>query len=90
MSSSRKVSEHSKAMGTYLRERREKAGLTQQDLADRLECQQPAIARLESGGVSPNLTTLRRIAEALDLRLELRMVSREEAFNTGAPFRMNT
>jgi predicted transcriptional regulator len=52
-----------------IREAREHLGLTQADLAARIGSTQPAIARLEAGGVTPNLDTLRRIAEALGLEL---------------------
>ena len=52
-----------------VREAREHLGLTQAELAARIGSTQPAIARLEAGGVTPNLDTLRRIAEALGLEL---------------------
>jgi transcriptional regulator with XRE-family HTH domain len=71
--------------GSLLRRCREQAGLTQKELADRLGCQQPAIARLEAGGVSPNMRTIERIAEALGLELQWQMVSRDRALNEGAP-----
>jgi transcriptional regulator with XRE-family HTH domain len=72
-------------MGTYLRRLRDQAGLSQRDLARRLGCQQPAISRLEAGEVRPNIATLQRIAEALGLQLELRMVDLDEALTSGVP-----
>jgi ribosome-binding protein aMBF1 (putative translation factor) len=52
-----------------VRHARERRGLTQAELAARIGSTQPALARLEAGGVTPNLDTLHRIAEALDLEL---------------------
>lgn len=51
-------------------------GLSQRQLAERAEMQQPTIARLE-GGRMAGLRTLRRVAEALDARVEVRLVPRE-------------
>jgi len=48
-----------------LRERRERLGLTQSELADRADVSQPLIARIEGGDVDPRLSTLRRIVNAL-------------------------
>jgi HTH-type transcriptional regulator/antitoxin HipB len=48
---------------------REKLGISQAELAARIGSTQPAVARLEAGGVSPSLDTLSRIAAALDLEL---------------------
>ena len=45
------------------------AKLTQVELARRLGPTQSAIARLEGGGVSPSISTLRRYAEATGTRL---------------------
>ena len=45
------------------------AKLTQAELAQRLGTTQSAVARLEGGGVSPSLRTLRRYAEATGTRL---------------------
>ena len=88
MSSTCAVTEDTKDMGGYLRGLREEAGLSQRDLADRLGCHQPAIARLEAGGVRPNVETLRRIVEALGLQLELHAVSRDTALTAGVPARI--
>ena len=43
--------------------------MTQAELATRIGSTQPAIARLEAGGVTPSLDTLHRIAGALGLEL---------------------
>lgn len=53
-----------------------KRGLSQRQLAKRAGMQQPSIARLE-GGRGGSLRTLRRIADALDARVEVRLVPRE-------------
>jgi HTH-type transcriptional regulator/antitoxin HipB len=48
---------------------REKRGLSQRELAERLGTTQSAIARLEAGNVSPSLPTLDKVAAALDVEL---------------------
>jgi transcriptional regulator with XRE-family HTH domain len=52
------------------------AGLTQAEVAARVGTTQSAIARLESAHAkhSPSLATLRRYAEALGCRIEIRLV----------------
>lgn len=75
------------AMGLKLRYLREAAGLTQRELAERLDAQQPAIARLENGHVKPDVATLERIAAALGYRLEMTAVPFDEAINDGVPVR---
>ena len=50
---------------------RTEAKLTQAEIARRLGTTQSAIARLESGGVSPSIRTLRRYAEATGKRLRV-------------------
>jgi len=56
-------------LGARVRSERERQGLTQTKPAVRMETTQPAVARLESGGVMPSLDTLRRAADALGLEL---------------------
>jgi transcriptional regulator with XRE-family HTH domain len=53
-------------------------GLTQEELAQRMNTKQESIARLESGRSLPSLNTVRKAAEALDaeLKIELRPKSR--------------
>lgn len=48
---------------------RNRAGLTQQELAKRMGTTQPAVARLESGRTCPSIRTLERLAEATGSRL---------------------
>lgn len=45
------------------------AGLTQEQLAERMDTKQSVIARLESGRSSPSIKTLGRIAAATGTRL---------------------
>jgi len=47
------------------------AGLTQQQLAERMQTTQSVIARLESGRVKPSARTLERLAVATDTRLRI-------------------
>lgn len=44
-------------------------GLTQEELAKKVHTRQSAIARLESAGSLPSLSTVKRVAEALDADL---------------------
>ncbi|MDO9417328.1 helix-turn-helix domain-containing protein [Pararhizobium sp.] len=53
---------------------RTRAKLSQAELARRVGTTRSAIARLESGGVSPSLSTLRRYAEATGAKLEVTLV----------------
>jgi transcriptional regulator with XRE-family HTH domain len=46
-------------------------GLTQEQLAKLLNTKQESIARLESGSSLPSLSTVRRVAEALDSDIEI-------------------
>lgn len=50
------------------------ANLSQAELARRIGTTQSAIARLEGGGVSPSLSTLRKYAEATGTKLEINLV----------------
>lgn len=53
---------------------RMKKGITQKKLAQKMKTRQSAISRLESGTANPSLNFLKRLAEALDSRLEIRLV----------------
>jgi ribosome-binding protein aMBF1 (putative translation factor) len=65
-----------------IRALREKKGLSQRELAERVGTTQSAIARLESGNISPSLPTLDKIAYALGAEVNLRIVDLDEL--TGA------
>src|SRR5437016_9895091 len=56
---------------------RRKAGLTQAEVAARMGTKTPAVARLEAGGGrrrhSPSVATLRKYAQAVGCRLEIRL-----------------
>jgi transcriptional regulator with XRE-family HTH domain len=54
-------------------------GLTQAELAEKACTRQPSIARLEYGSSTPSLSFLQRVAEALDARIELRIVPENES-----------
>jgi transcriptional regulator with XRE-family HTH domain len=48
---------------------RVKAGITQAELAKRINSRQPTIARLESGRYLPTMSFLKRIADAYEAKL---------------------
>jgi len=57
---------------------RNRAGLTQQELARRMGTTQPVVARLESGRVRPSMRTLERLAKATGSRLLISFEPRHE------------
>ena len=54
-------------LGSRIRQARDRAGLTQEQLAERIGVSRTAIARYESGEIEPKLHNLAAIAEALDV-----------------------
>ncbi len=56
-------------IGQAVRERRLALGLSQVELAARAGITQPALSRLEAGGVVPTIPLLERISAALDADL---------------------
>ncbi|MBI2022244.1 helix-turn-helix transcriptional regulator [Candidatus Daviesbacteria bacterium] len=50
-------------------------GITQKELADKLGTKQSVISRLESGRANPSLGFLKKLAEALNSRLEIKFTS---------------
>ena len=53
---------------------RKNAGLTQQELADRIGADKGYVSRLERGLTTPTVSTLYRIAAAMGLTVELRPI----------------
>ena len=60
-------------IGVILRAAREEAGLTQDDLAERLHTKKSAISRIENHAEDIRLSTLEKFAEAIGKRLTLRI-----------------
>jgi ribosome-binding protein aMBF1 (putative translation factor) len=56
-------------IGQAVNERRLALGLSQVELASRADMTQPALSRLEAGGVIPTIPLLERISAALDADL---------------------
>lgn len=63
-------------IGVVLRQAREKAGLTQGDIARKLRTQKSAISRIENHAEDVRLSTLRRYADAVGASLIIRLAAR--------------
>lgn len=62
-----------------IREARQRAGLTQVELADRAGLAQPAIARWEGGRTAVSLDNVMRLVRLCGLELELQIVERDDS-----------
>lgn len=60
---------------SYINLRKEK-GITQQEIADRTGIKRTNVARIESGKNAPTIEVLVKLAAALDMELEIRLVER--------------
>jgi len=58
-------------IGVFLRSERERAGLTQEDVARRMSTRKSAISRIENHAENINLATLHRYAAALGKRIHI-------------------
>ena len=62
---------------------RQKAGLSQAEIAERMGTKAPAVTRLESalssGKHSPSIATIKKYADALDCHLEIKIVANSKA-----------
>ena len=58
-------------IGVILRQAREKAGLTQDELAKKLKTQKTAISRIENHAEDIKLSTLARVATALGKHIKI-------------------
>lgn len=61
-------------------EARRRAGLTQAELAERVDRPQSTIARWESGANTPNLETVRSVAQACGLDLSVRLAKYDDSY----------
>lgn len=64
-------------VGVLLRQAREQAGITQEDLARRTKTKKSATSRLENHAEDVRLSTLDRVARALGKNLRIELVVRE-------------
>ena len=53
--------------------KRIKLGMSQKDLAKKMGTKQPSIARFESGYYNPTISFLKKVSEALDSKLKIRI-----------------
>ncbi len=60
-------------LGVLLRQAREEAGLTQEEVAQRMNTKKSAISRIENHAEDIKLSTLEKFAQALGLTLKLRV-----------------
>ena len=60
---------------SYINLRKER-GITQQEIADRTGIKRTNVARIESGKNAPTIEVLVKLAAALDMELEIRLVER--------------
>lgn len=60
---------------SYIKLRKEK-GITQQEIADRTGMKRTNVSRIESGRNAPTIEVLVKLAAALDMELEIRLVER--------------
>ena len=60
-------------VGVILRQAREAAGLTQEEVARRLQTKKSAISRIENHADDVRLSTLRRYADAVGANLQIRL-----------------
>ncbi len=57
----------SSSLGARLRHRRKLNGLTLSEVAERADCSESMVSKIESNRVNPSLTMLRRLAAALEI-----------------------
>jgi transcriptional regulator with XRE-family HTH domain len=65
----RPISPAHAALGRAVKELRREAGLTQEELADRIHSEFTSIGYLERGDSNPTFTSLLRLANGLDIEL---------------------
>jgi ribosome-binding protein aMBF1 (putative translation factor) len=71
-------------IGEEVRRLRMERGLSQNELAKRMGLSQSVVARLEAGGVEPRLSTLDRVARALDVELDVHFQAKDHTLSGSA------
>ena len=61
-------------IGKILRQAREAAGLTQEELAHRVHTKKTAISRIENHAEDIKISTLKRVAKALGKRIQIHLI----------------
>lgn len=59
-----------KSVGALIATRRKSLGLTQGELAERVDIEQESMSRIETGSITPSLSRLLSLADALDCSIE--------------------
>ena len=72
----RELAERRREVVADLVAQRQRLGLSQSEVASRMGTSQPAVARLEAGGVDVRLSTLERYAAAVGRQLHVRLEGR--------------
>jgi transcriptional regulator with XRE-family HTH domain len=67
---SRQVRELAQAVGSIIAERRNRLGLSQSELAEKVGINQESLSKMENGRISPKFERLQRFADALNCRVE--------------------
>ena len=65
-------------LGVSLTKARDRAKLTQKELAERVHIYQADISKIERGTANPSVKTLQRLAEGMGMRLKIEFVNDEE------------
>jgi len=66
-------------IGVILRQAREAAGLTQDEVAQKLQTKKSAISRIENHADDVRLSTIQRYAEAVGANLQIRLANSPKA-----------
>ena len=66
-------------IGVILRQAREAAGLTQDEVAQKLQTKKSAISRIENHADDVRLSTIQRYAEAVGAKLQIRLANSPKA-----------
>jgi ribosome-binding protein aMBF1 (putative translation factor) len=65
-------------IGVILRQAREAAGLTQEEVAQKLQTKKSAISRIENHADDVRLSTIQHYAEAVGAKLQIRLASSQK------------